>query len=38
MNNSKSKALYSFPKSKRFNDNRNSLCDNFYNYIDTKMT
>ena len=30
LNHSKSKSLYSFPKSKRFNTNNKPLCDAFY--------
>lgn len=30
LNHSKSKSLYSFPKSKRFNTNSKPLCDAFY--------
>ncbi len=30
LNSSKSKQLYSFPKTARFNENHKPLCDNFY--------
>ena len=36
MNTSTAKALYSFPKSKRFKDYSKPLCDSFYNTKETK--
>jgi len=33
---SKSKSLYSFPKSDRFNNVKKPLCDNFYDLPDSK--
>ena len=36
MNTSSSKALYSFPKSKRFRENLKPLCDSFYQTKETK--
>jgi len=31
LNHSKSKSLYSFPKTERFKENHKPLCDNIYN-------
>ena len=36
LNASKSKSLYSFPKSERFNNIKKPLCDNFYDLPDSK--
>ncbi len=38
LNTSSAKALYSFPKAKRFKEYTRPLCDSFYNTKDTKMT
>lgn len=36
LNHSKSKSLYSFPKSERFTSTKRPLCDNFYELPDSK--